>query len=51
VLGVGAWLSMEYFQPDTYWPPQLVGLLFSIAGMLFGSMLPNIMRDRHHAHA
>jgi len=51
VFGVGAWLSMEHFQPDTYWPPQLVGLLFSIAGMLIGSMLPNMMRDRHHAHA
>jgi SSS family solute:Na+ symporter len=49
VLGVGAWLSMETLQPDTYWPPQLVGLLFSITGMLVGSMLPNMMRDRHHA--
>jgi SSS family solute:Na+ symporter len=50
-LGVGAWLSMEYFKPETYWPPQLIGLLFSISGMLIGSMLPNMMRDRHHAHA
>jgi len=49
VLGVGAWLSMEYFKPETYWPPQLIGLLFSISGMLIGSTLPNLMRDRHHA--
>jgi len=51
VLGLGSWLLMEAIQPDTYWPPQLVGLLFSIAGMLIGSMLPNMMRDKHHAHA
>ncbi len=51
VLGVGAWLSMVMIEPDTYWPPQLVGLLFSIAGMLIGSLLPNMMRDRHHAQA
>jgi Na+/pantothenate symporter len=50
-LGIGSWLSMELIGPETYWPPQLVGLLFSIAGMLIGSMLPNMMRDRHHAHA
>jgi len=51
VLGIGTWLSMEIIGPDTYWPPQLVGLLFSIAGMLIGSKLPNMMRDQHHAHA
>jgi SSS family transporter len=51
LLGIGSWLSMETIGPETYWPPQLVGLLFSIAGMLIGSMLPNMMRDRHHAHA
>jgi len=50
-LGIGVWLAMEKYGQDTYWPPQLVGLLFSIAGMLLGSMLPNLMRDRHHAHA
>jgi len=51
VMGVGAWLSMEYFKPETYWPPQLIGLLFSISGMLIGSMLPNMLSDRHHARA
>ena len=43
VMGVGAWLSMVYFEPDTYWPSQLVGLLFSAIGMFLGSMLPNVM--------
>ena len=51
VLGVGAWLSMEFFGPDTYWPPQLVGLLFSIMGMVVGSMLPSVIRDKHHVSA
>ena len=50
VLGLGAWLSMEILQPDTYWPPQLVGLLFSVTGMLIGSMLPNMMRGHRHVH-
>jgi len=51
VLGIGSWLTMEYLKPETYWPPQLIGLLFSIAGMLIGSKLPNMMHDRHHAYA
>ncbi|MCR4299815.1 MAG: sodium:solute symporter family protein [Gallionella sp.] len=50
-LGLGSWLSMEILQPDTYWPPQLVGLLFSVTGMLIGSMLPNMMRGHHHTHS
>jgi len=49
-MGVTSWLSMEYFQPVTYWPPQLVGLLMSIAGMLVGSLLPNMTRGHHQPH-
>ncbi|MFZ5502029.1 MAG: sodium:solute symporter family protein [Pseudomonadota bacterium] len=49
VLGIGSWLAMEIVQPETYWPPQLVGLLFSVAGMLIGSMLPNGMPGRQPA--
>jgi len=51
VLGLGAWLLMEILQPDTYWPPQLVGLLFSVTGMLVGAMLPNMMRGQRHARS
>ncbi len=50
-LGIGSWLTMEYLKPETYWPPQLIGLMFSIAGMLAGSMLPSMIRGRHHEHA
>src|SRR4030067_740387 len=49
-LGLSSWGLMEILQPDTYWPPQLVGLLFSVAGMFVGSMLPNMMRGHHAAH-
>src|SRR3989338_7596042 len=50
-MGLMSWGSMEILQPDTYWPPQLVGLLMSVAGMLIGSLSPNMMRRRSHAHS
>jgi len=49
-MGLISWTLMETLQPDTYWPPQLVGLLMSLAGMLIGSLLPNMMRRSHHSH-
>ncbi len=48
-MGLVSWLLMEQFSPDGIWPPQLVGLLMSLAGMLAGSLLPNMMRRHHHA--
>jgi Na+/proline symporter len=50
-LGLSSWLLMEIMQPETYWPPQLIGLLMSVAGMLAGSLLPNVMRGRHAHHS
>ena len=38
VLGVSSWLLLEIFHPDGLWPPQLFGLLMSLAGMLAGSL-------------
>lgn len=49
-LGLISWLLMEWLQPATYWPPQMVGLLMSVIGMLAGSLLPNVMRGHHAAH-
>jgi solute:Na+ symporter, SSS family len=49
-MGIISWGAMEVLHPDTYWPPQLVGLLLSIAGMLIGSLLPNMVGDHHHTH-
>ena len=38
--GLGAWLLMEGFGGGSIWPPQLVGLLMALVGMLLGSLLP-----------
>ena len=40
VFGLGTWISLEIFAPDAVCPPQLAGLVASLAGMLIGSMLP-----------
>jgi solute:Na+ symporter, SSS family len=39
VLGIGAWLLGELLAPEALIPPQLVGLGFSFAGMIGGSLL------------
>jgi len=36
-LGLVSWIGMELYAPDGLWPPQLVGLGFSILGMIGGS--------------
>jgi SSS family transporter len=36
-LGLATWIGMELFGADSIWPPQLVGLAFSILGMAVGS--------------
>ena len=40
VFGLGTWIWLEVMAPDAVCPPQLAGLIASLAGMLFGSMLP-----------
>jgi len=37
VLGLASWIATELLAADAVWPPQLVGLAFSIAGMVGGS--------------
>ncbi len=39
-LGIGSWLVMEILFADAAVPPQLAGLVASLAGMLAGSLLP-----------
>jgi len=41
--GLAAWLVAEHFGGDSVWPPQLVGLLASFAGMAAGSLLPQVL--------
>jgi solute:Na+ symporter, SSS family len=48
VLGLGSWGAMEVWGGESMWPPQLVGLVFAIAGMLVGSL---VTRVRGHTDA
>jgi SSS family transporter len=38
--GLATWIALEIVAPDGLFPPQLAGLLASIAGMLLGSLAP-----------
>ena len=40
VAGLVTWIALEIIAPDGLFPPQLAGLLASIAGMLLGSLAP-----------
>jgi len=54
VSGIAVWLLMEIFAVDAVVPPQLGGLLASIACMLLGSLLPQrygATTQRPHARA
>lgn len=42
IFGLGSWVGFEWMAPEGYWPPQLVGVLASLAAMIFGSLLPQI---------
>jgi Na+/proline symporter len=41
--GFGTWVGLEVLQPETVWPPQLVGLFAAITGMIVGSLLPHFI--------
>src|SRR6185295_453917 len=43
VFGLGTWIWLEIFAADAVCPPQLAGLLASLAGMLLGSLLPGMV--------
>ncbi|MDB5776921.1 MAG: sodium:solute symporter [Herbaspirillum sp.] len=45
LLGLSSWILMEYLAPDGTWPPQLVGVLASLGGMVCGSLLPQRVRQ------
>ncbi|MBI2319316.1 MAG: sodium:solute symporter family protein [Betaproteobacteria bacterium] len=48
ILGLGSWVAMEALSPDAAVPPQLVGLAFSVFGMLFGSIAMRAPGHPHH---
>ncbi|GAA4023039.1 sodium:solute symporter family protein [Actimicrobium antarcticum] len=45
ILGLSSWVLFELFAPEGFWPPQLVGVLASLGGMLLGSLMPQVMRS------
>ena len=46
-LGLVSWIFLEATYAETdFWPPQLAGLLFSVLGMVVGSLLPQFVRSR-----
>ncbi|HBX38756.1 MAG TPA: sodium:solute symporter [Pseudohongiella sp.] len=52
VLGLGSWLLLEILYPEIPFEPQFVGLAFSLAGMIYGSMVrPNPHRGNHRGLA
>jgi SSS family solute:Na+ symporter len=40
ILGLVSWVTFELAAPDGFWPPQLVGVLMSLTGMIVGSLIP-----------
>lgn len=50
VMGLATWILCEVFEPSQIWPPQLVGLMVSMVGMVVGSLLPNWMGRHAEPH-
>jgi len=46
--GLVAWLIAAFTAADAIVPPPLVGLGFSVAGMLLGSVVPRAVPQTHH---
>jgi Na+/proline symporter len=51
--GLGSWIIMELLIKDglqTIWPPQMVGLVFAIVGIIVGSLLTQPRHSPHTQH-
>ncbi len=51
IIGAIAWLLSEGLNPEGLMPPQLVGFLWGIVGMVLGSLLPTLAPRRSHPAA
>ena len=49
-LGLSTWLLMLMTPAGEEFPAQLAGVLASLAGMLIGSLAPQVMKNKHGAH-
>jgi len=48
--GLITWITLELVgSTDTLWPPQVVGFLMAIIGMILGSLLPRRLLKPTHA--
>ncbi len=43
LFGLSTWALCEVLEPSEVWPPQLIGLLMSMVGMVAGSLLPRMI--------
>lgn len=50
VLGMGVWLLLLNTPWGEAFPAQLAGLLAAVVGMLLGSLLPQLLANRHAGH-
>jgi SSS family transporter len=44
ILGLASWVLLEVSAPEGLWPPQLVGVLLSMGGMVVGSLAPQFVK-------
>jgi Na+/proline symporter len=51
VLGIGTWLGASQVAAEAMVPPNLVGLMASIIGMLLGSLAPQLIANKGHSIA
>ena len=51
LLGLASWIGCEIVAPEGLFPPQLVGVLVALAGMIVGSLLPQWQRSANAAPA
>lgn len=51
--GLASWIVLEFAAIDGLWPPQFIGFLVSVAGMIAGSLLPQHYgrAPQHHVQA
>jgi SSS family transporter len=50
VLGIGTWLGLSVSPLAEAFPSQLAGLIAAFAGMIAGSLAPQVLKNRHEPH-
>jgi SSS family solute:Na+ symporter len=50
VLGIGTWIGLSISPLAEAFPSQLAGLVAAFAGMIVGSLAPQVLKNRHEPH-